>query len=274
MTVLVAVILFLFGAIFGSFAGAMVWRLKTHRSLANDRSECEHCHHKLSWLDLIPLFSWLYLKGKCRYCRKPIGWTALLLEVGLGIVFAVSYLLWPYPLSLPMDIVYLLLWLVACVLLAILFVYDLRWYLLPDKIIWPLAAIGGALFVIRAATSGWGFSEVAMELVLGFVPVTGIYYLLYKVSNGRWVGFGDVKLGIFIGLALGWTGALLTLVLANFIGLLVVLPGLLSGKLSRSSEIPFGPFLIVATVIAMLVGQHVIGWYMQFALGDPAILRP
>lgn len=274
MTGLVAIVLFVFGAIFGSFAGAMVWRIKTSRSLANDRSECEHCHHKLSWLDLVPLLSWLYLRGKCRYCRKPIGWTALLLEVGLGLVFVASYLLWPSPLGSPIEVIHLGLWLLACVLLAILFVYDLRWYLLPDKIIWPLAVVGGAIFVIQAITSKWGLEQVVVEFALAFVPVTGVYYLLYKVSSGRWVGFGDVKLGIFIGLALGWIGALLTLVLANFIGLLVVLPGLLSGKFSRTSEIPFGPFLIVAALISMLIGSQIVDWYLQLALGDPAILRP
>lgn len=274
MTGLVAFYLFLFGAIFGSFAGAMVWRLKTGRNIANDRSECEHCHHKLSWLDLIPLISWLYLRGKCRYCRKPIGWTALVLEIGLGVVFAVSYLLWPFQLGTSLEVGYFLLWLVACVMLAILFVYDLRWYLLPDKVIWPLAAVGGALFIIRASLNQWGLEQAALEFAFAFIPVSGVYYLLYKVSDGRWVGFGDVKLGIFIGLALGWTGALLALVLANFIGLLVVLPGLLSGKFSRSSEISFGPFLIVATFIAMLAGQGIIGWYMQLALGDLATLRP
>lgn len=273
MSGLVAAVLFLFGAIFGSFAGAMVWRLKTGRDIAKDRSECEHCHHKLSAPDLIPLVSWLYLRGKCRYCHKPIGWSALLLEIGLGLVFAASYLLWPYPISAPLEIVYFLFWLLACVLLAILFVYDLRWYLLPDKIIWPLAAIGAILFVFRAVINGWSVDQAVWEFALAFIPVSGVYYLLYRVSDGRWVGFGDVKLGIFIGLALGWTGALLTLVLANFIGLLVVLPGLLSGKFSRSSEIPFGPFLIVATLITMLVGQYIIGWYMQLALGDPTILR-
>jgi len=273
MSGLVAAVLFIFGAIFGSFAGAMVWRLKTGRDIAKDRSECEHCHHKLSGLDLVPLLSWLYLRGKCRYCHKPIGWTALLLEVGLGLVFAASYLFWPYPIGTPIEIAYFLLWLTACVLLVILFVYDLRWYLLPDKIIWPLAAVGGALFGIRAIVGHWSLEQAALEFAFAFIPVSGVYYLLYKVSDGRWVGFGDVKLGIFIGLALGWTGALLTLVLANFIGLLVVLPGLISGKFSRSSEIPFGPFLIIATFIAMLAGEQIIGWYTQLALGDPVILH-
>lgn len=267
MDTLIILALFVFGAIFGSFGGAMVWRLKTGRRVANDRSECEHCHHKLSVLDLIPVLSWLTLRGKCRYCRKPIGWTPLLLEIGLGLVFVSSYVLWPWQLTTPLELSFFVAWLVACVMLAILFVYDLKWYLLPDRVIWPLAGVGVVLFICRALLNKWGLDQSFLELGLALVPVTGVYYVLHKVSQGRWVGFGDVKLGIFIGLALGWQGALLALVLSNFIGLVIILPGLLSGKFSRTSEIPFGPFLIVATIIAMLSGEHIIRWYLQLALG-------
>lgn len=267
MDSIILLALFVFGTIFGSFSGAMVWRLKTGRKTTNDRSECEHCHHKLSVLDLIPVLSWLSLQGKCRYCHKPIGWTALLLEIGLGLVFVGSYILWPWQLAAPLELVFFVSWLIACVMLAILFVYDLRWYLLPDRVVWPLVGVGIALFVCRALLSGWGFEQAFIELGLALVPVTGVYYVLHTVSKGRWVGFGDVKLGIFIGLALGWQGALLALVLSNFIGLVVILPGLMSGKFSRTSEVPFGPFLIMATIIAMLSGEHIIRWYLQLALG-------
>lgn len=263
---LISSYLFFVGAVFGSFAGAMVWRLKTGKKLANERSECEQCHHKLSWLDLIPIVSWLALGGKCRYCRKPIGWSPLMLELGLGAIFVISYLAWPYSLDSLLGVSSLLLWLVAVVMLAILFVYDLRWYLLPDKVMWPLIVVGGLLFAVKALLSSWGLSQALIELVLCLIPVSGVYYLLYTVSQGRWVGFGDVKLGIFIGLALGWQGALVTLVLANFIGLFAVLPGLVSGKLSRSSEIPFGPFLIIATMITMLAGDHLVRLYVQVVL--------
>jgi len=266
MNTVIAIYLFFFGAVLGSFAGAMVWRLKTGRKLANDRSECEHCHHKLSWLDLIPVVSWLVLGGRCRYCRKPIGWAPLLLEIGLGAVFVVSYLAWPYSLSLPLGVASLALWLVAAVMLTILFVYDLHWYLLPDKVVWPLAVVGAALFVTKALLDGWGLSQAAIELVLCLIPISGVYYLLYAVSKGRWVGFGDVKLGLFMGLALGWQGALVALVLANFIGLLAVIPGLVTRKLSRTSEVPFGPFLILATFIAMLAGDHLAQLYVQLML--------
>ena len=258
MNIVITSYLFLLGAIFGSFAGAMVWRIKTGRKLAADRSECEHCHHKLSVLDLLPLVSWLWLKGRCRYCKKPIGWTPFILELSLGLVFALSFVAWPYDMSDPLSIALITLWLIACVMLAILFVYDLRWFLLPDKVIWPLVGVGVVYFVVNALIGGLSPPQALTELVLGLLPISGVYYVLYTVSKGAWVGFGDVKLGIFMGLVLGWQGALLALMLANCIGLAVLAPGLLSGKLSRTSHIPFGPFLIIATFIALLWGEELI----------------
>lgn len=252
MNLVIALYLFFLGAVFGSFAGAMVWRIKTGRKVANDRSECEHCHHKLSPLDLLPIVSWLWLRGKCRYCKKPIGWTPLVLETVLGLVFAVSFVAWPYGFTDPLSVVLLSFWLVACVMLAILFVYDLNWFLLPDKVMWPLVGVGMAFFIAKALLLGWGLNTALLELLLGLIPITGVYYALYVVSAGKWVGFGDVKLGVFMGLVLGWQGAMIALVLSNFIGLAAITPGLASGKLSRTSQVPFGPFLIVATLLALL----------------------
>lgn len=256
MNIVIGLYLFFLGAVFGSFAGAMVWRLKTRRKLAADRSECEHCHHKLSPLDLLPLVSWLLLRGRCRYCKKTIGWTPFVLELSLGLVFAVSYLAWPHGLVDPLSVTLLTLWLVSCVMLAILFVYDLRWFLLPDKVMWPLVGVGVAYFIVNALADGLSLPQALPELAFGLLPIAGVYYVLHAVSKGEWVGFGDVKLGIFMGLVLGWQGALIALMLANCIGLAVITPGLLSGKLSRTSRIPFGPFLIVATGIALLWGEQ------------------
>lgn len=259
MYLLISAYLFAVGAAMGSFAGAVAWRLEKKRDFVRERSECEHCHHQLAWYDLIPLFSWLSLRGRCRYCHKPIGISAPLLEVGLGLAFAISLLVWPYGWS-ALAIALFVIWLVALTLLAILFVYDMRHSLLPDVLIWPLAALGVILFVILMILQGAPLSRWLLEALLALIPVSGVYWVLHRLSDGRWVGFGDVKLGLFIGLALGWQGALLVLMLANYLGLFWVLPGLLSRKLDRSSHMPFGPFLIVATYIVFLWGQPLLAW--------------
>lgn len=244
----------------GSFVGALVWRLHTGRDFVKERSECEKCHHKLSALDLVPIFSWIFLRGKCRYCHKKIGIHALLLELSVGLVFAVSYIYWPLGLESWQAIVSFGLWLVFMVGLAALFLYDLKWQLLLDKIVFPLIVLGLIDAALRATLNG---EHYLLHIISGAAVLGGLYAALYGLSGGRWVGFGDVKLGIFMGAVLGWEKALLVLFLANVLGFLVVMPGLMTGKLSRKSHVPFGPFLIMGFVIAGLFGDTIIRWYMQ-----------
>ncbi len=259
--------LFWFGAIFGSFAGAVAWRLYKKRDFVHERSECEHCHHILAPIDLIPIGSWLWLRGKCRYCHKSIGIHMIITEVLLGLAYAVSYIYWPYGLESLLSGGLFGLWLVALVLLAILFVYDLRWSLLPDKAMFPLIVIACIIFFCRMMLCGTSWTVWPIEALYGLLPVAGVYGLLHILSKGEWVGLGDVKLGIAIGFLVGWQGALLTLILANFLGFLYVLPGLVTQKLSRTAHIPFGPFLIAATVVAFLFGEELVQLYVGFVLG-------
>ncbi len=258
-----AVALGLLGAMMGSFAGAVAWRLHVKRTFVHDRSECESCHHTLAWNDLIPIISWVSLGGKCRYCKKPIGWLALLSESAVAAVFMISYIFWPLGLETWQGITLFIMWLNYMVALAVLLVYDARWMLLPDKIVLPLIAVGLIDAALRISLlPGAGFAELATHVVLGVGALAGVYGGLYVVSRGRWVGFGDVKLSVFIGAILGWQGALLTLGAANIIGFCVILPGLATGKLKRTSRVPFGPFLIAGFIVAGLFGEHIIRWYL------------
>jgi len=258
----IAVFLGVLGAAMGSFAGAMTWRIHTKRELANDRSECEVCHHKLGVLDLIPIFSWLWLRGKCRYCSKPIGWLPFVAEVAVAAAFVLSYVCWPLGFATWQAISLFILWLGYQVALAILVLYDARWMLLPNKIVLPLVAIAFVDAALRVSLlPGAGVVEYVMYAGLGLLPLTGVYGGLYLVSKGRWIGFGDVKLAVFMGVVLGWQKALVAFILANVISFVVVLPGLATGKLARTSRVPFGPFLITAFIIAGLWGDQLIHWY-------------
>lgn len=253
-----------FGLSFGSFANAAVWRLKERRDIVHERSECVHCHHQLAWYDLLPVLSWLGLKGKCRYCHKSISWQYPAVELAVAAYFVVSYFAWPYQLEGWAAIAQFALWLAFGLGLAILFVYDLRWYLLPDRVVFPLIGLALISFLIREAFQApFDLGNVISQLVLALLPIAGFYYLLYQVSKGAWVGFGDVKLGVFMGVALGWQLALLALVLANVFACLITIPGLLAKKLSRTSRVPFGPFLIAAFIVSGLAGQAIIRWYVN-----------
>jgi len=260
--IFIIIALGLLGVCLGSFANAAIWRLRVKKDIVHDRSECTHCHHKLAAADLIPVVSWLMLRGKCRYCHKKIE-DSPLVELGVAAYFILSYLLWPVVLETNYAIFDFSLWLACGVGLAILFVYDLKWYLLPDLVVWPLVVIGGVDFIARAVNEHLSPAQFVAELGLSLLVVAGFYYALYVLSRQKWVGLGDVKLGIFIGLALGWQAALVSVFLANLIGCLVVVPGLVSGKLRRNSQVPFGPFLIVGFIVAGLYGQQLLGWYLN-----------
>lgn len=283
------VLLAILGLLFGSFAGASMWRLRARQliedkaagekvdakelkqlkrvisSVRSDRSRCLHCHHQLAWYDLLPLVSWIQLKGRCRYCRKSIGWFEPLIEIGTATFFVISFVAWPYALVSPFDIASFVIWLGVGVGLIILFCYDARWFLLPDKIVFPLlgvAVIGAAIQIVTSFEPLTALiSTVGACLIL-----SGLYFGLYLASKGAWVGFGDIKLGLVLALLLAdWQLALLTLFLANVIGCIVVLPALVIKRLSRYSHVPFGPMLIAGFWISGLFGSAIISWYLHIS---------
>lgn len=263
-TVAGAVALGLLGLTFGSFVNAAVWRIRQGRamSLLNERSECPRCGQTLAWYDLVPVVSWLALRGRCRYCRAPIEDTPLP-EVGVAVYFVVSFLFWPEGLTGALGVTDFIFWLAYGVLLAILFVYDRRYMLLPDKLTFTLVGLAAVNLLVHVLAAPANAVGLLADAVLGVASIAGVYLVLYVVSRGRWVGYGDVKLSLFIGLALAdWRLGLLTFLLANLIGSLVILPGLLTHRLTRTSRVPFGPFLIVGFVMAKLFGSAIVGWYL------------
>ncbi len=269
MTILIPIFLGAMGLAFGSFVGALTWRLHEHKDFVSDRSECEHCHHKLGPLDLIPVFSWLALGGKCRYCRHPIGWTAPALELVMAALFVGSYYFFPLSLGSWQASLSFGLWLVYVVGLVALLVYDLRWMILPNVLLFPLMGVAlvesAVRYSVQVGASPWDYLN---SVIFGVVVLGGLYWALYTFSKGKWVGYGDVKLGVFMGIVLGFQRSLLALFLANIVGFLIVLPGLLMGKLKRTSKVPFGPFLIIAFFIAFLFGGQIINWYLHVILND------
>ena len=139
---------FVLGTICGSFLNCVIYRLEVSKSFLKGRSYCPHCKHILSWQDLIPIFSFIFLKGKCRYCQKPISWQYPLVELATGILFIWTYL--SYDRDLSMSLIFYLIF--ACFLI-IIFVYDLKHYLIPDKVIYP-AIVLAFLYNIYQFTIG------------------------------------------------------------------------------------------------------------------------
>jgi prepilin signal peptidase PulO-like enzyme (type II secretory pathway) len=251
-------ILAAFGLLFGSFVTALSWRLHEKLDFVNGRSQCEYCGHTLAAIDLVPVISWVILRGRCRYCNVAISWQNPIIEASVAIAFVVSYLAWPFALSAWQAQASFGLWLLYIVLLATLFVYDLRWMVLPDALVLPLIALGLLDVALRlSAAHNLTLVAYAQQVLLGGCALGGVYLLLYVISKGRWIGSGDVKLGWFIGMILGWEYALCALFLANILCAAIVLPVHITGKLPAKSRVPFGPFLIIAFVLMNLFGPSV-----------------
>jgi leader peptidase (prepilin peptidase)/N-methyltransferase len=270
------------GLIFGSFVNAFVWRLHEQEelrdrkkkptkaqldtfSILKGRSMCPDCRHELAAKDLVPLFSWLSLKGRCRYCGKPISWQYPAVEASTAVLFAVSYLFWPVDIS-GIGLFQFIVWLGFIVAFMALAVYDLRWYLLPNRIVYPLIVVA-ALETVIVAISGKDIGLLIQPL-LGALVLSGTFWLLFQVSAGRWIGGGDVKLAVVLGLlAATPLKALLVLFFSSVIGTICSIPILLRGKKALKAQVPFGPFLLAATVVVVLFGQQIIDWYSNRLLG-------
>lgn len=261
--------IFILGTVMGSFVGAMTWRMHEGKDWVNGRSECERCHHKLGAIDLIPIVSYLLLKGKCRYCGKKISATALRLEAGTGLAFLVSALLfpsmvaekWVSPLASsvltakPWTIALFLVWLFALVVMMALYTYDKQWHILPDGLVWTLlgaSIVYSLIYCLEIKSIGrTGWVE---QVVPALAPLFGIYLIVFVLSQGKWIGFGDVKLCFALGFFLTWWQGLLVLFLANLLGSLSAVPKLRKHQVKMNTQIAFGPCLILATYIVALIG--------------------
>lgn len=278
VSIMVIAVLIVLGLCLGSFVNAFVWRLhmlesgkklsakqKQEYSILHGRSMCVHCRHTLAWYDLIPLYSWLSLRGKCRYCSKPISWQYPVVEFLTAVLFVVSYIGWPYGFD---NVGWLMfaIWLVFIVGFMALAVYDLRWMLLPNSIVYPLIGLA----VLQVALQAFFFGEaraVVAEAFWGFMAIGGLFYLLFQVSGGKWIGGGDVKLGFMIGpLVGGPLHAVLVIFIASLLGSLVSLPLIAKKTLKTTGRIPFGPFLLLATVVVYLYGTRLADWYISYFL--------
>jgi leader peptidase (prepilin peptidase)/N-methyltransferase len=179
-----------------------------------------------------------------------------------AIVFAGSYIFWPETVHLGGQWLLLATWLVCSVGLMALAVYDLRWMLLPSKIIYPAlaaAVAGQAAYLIAFAPHKW---HALVLWICSVAIASGVFWALYTVSKGNWIGYGDVRLGLVTGTLLAHPSkSLLMIFLASLIGTAVTIPALASGRKNLASRLPFGPFLITATAIVVVFGSSIIDWY-------------
>lgn len=266
--------LLVLGLCLGSFVNALVWRVHEQMaaekakkgaqgpSIVKGRSMCPSCRHELAPKDLVPVLSWLALRGKCRYCGKPISAQYPLVELLTALLFAALYVWWPVPFTDAQTAIFTL-WLVLATGFMALIVYDIRWTMLPDRILYPLSCVAALIAIIAAAAADKP-AIAALNTLLAVIVGGGVFYVLFQVSKGKWIGGGDVKLGWMLGLVAATPGrSVLFIFLAALLGSLVSVPLLFTNRMKRTSVIPFGPFLIIAAIIVQLFGHTMLSWYQR-----------
>ncbi|MCL5775365.1 MAG: prepilin peptidase [Patescibacteria group bacterium] len=257
-------LVFYFGCIIGSFLNVVILRLPKEEGL-NGRSYCFSCGHALSWVDLFPLFSYLCLFGKCRYCKKTFSPRYFLIELVTGLLFLAAFIFLK-PDSL-LGYLALLKYAIALSALVVVFMVDLEHLLIFDNV---LLAAGLPVLAINVLTDYMGrysFLSLSGQTMGGLFAgglFAGIFFLLWLVSKGAWIGFGDVKLMLVLGLVLGWPVTAAAWLLAYFLGTAFALPLLVLGKKHLSSRLPFGCFLSVAAALCLFYGQQLIAWYLRY----------
>ncbi|MDD4272000.1 MAG: prepilin peptidase [Patescibacteria group bacterium] len=262
MPILILIFVFLFGLIIGSFLNCLIWRLHKKESLLG-RSYCPKCKKQIAWYDNIPVFSFIMLNGKCRQCGQGISIQYPLVELITGLLFVAAYFL-NYELritnygSVIHDSLFMIQsardWFLICVMIVI-FIYDLRWYLILDIVTLPACLI----ILIFNLILGFSLWNLLISGIIG-----GSFFLIqFIISKGRWIGGGDIRLGLLIGLALGWPGVLVAIIISYFIGSIVGLGLIAFGKKQWGSEVPLGVFLSTGAIITLFWQEQILNWYLN-----------
>lgn len=241
------------GLAVGSFLNVCIDRLPRGESIVAVASHCESCGQPLALRDLVPVFSFFWLRGRCRRCKARISWRLPMVELATAVLFAfIAFRYGPTALTLVA--------LAFVSVLLVIFVVDLERSLILDKVVYPSMAF--ALLTVPWGPAGHGLTipSAYLEALKGFLLAGGVLLVIYRLARGGF-GLGDVKLGALVGVMMGFIPALVALQIAFVVGGLVAV-ALLGLRLRRLKDpIPFGPFLAGASAVSLLWGQEIFDWY-------------
>ncbi|MEK7592269.1 MAG: prepilin peptidase [Patescibacteria group bacterium] len=244
------IFVFLFGLVFGSFANVLIDR-GDDISVLTDRSHCDFCKKNLSWFELIPIFSFVFQRGRCNTCKKKLSIQYPLVELVMGLAFLLVYSL--FALQSDFSLVFYLLLTFAFV---VLFIADLKYYILPDSMIVL------SLFCIIAI---YFLSPVnPLPYLISAIGAGGFFFCLWLITKGRGMGFGDVKLACVMGLLLGYPKIIVALYIAFLTGALYGVILILGKKKTLKSAVAFGPFLLFGLALSVYFGDRIIQLWQTF----------
>ncbi|MCB0342837.1 MAG: prepilin peptidase [Pseudobdellovibrionaceae bacterium] len=246
-------VVFLFGAIWGSFANVVIYRLPHEKSVVKPRSRCPKCEAAIKWYDNVPILSWLFLRGRCRSCKAKISWRYPLVEFLMGSVFAIVFYQFGFSW---LTLEYLVF---AFGLIVVSFI-DFDHMILPDVFTLSgvvLGLLGAALNPEREFMSAlWGVLMGGGSLYL----VAYIYFALRKEEG---MGGGDIKLLAWIGALLGWKSIPFVILASSLVGSVVGILIMIRSREGMKAAIPFGPYLALGALIYMIGGSQLIDWYFR-----------
>lgn len=242
------ILLFIIGLFFGSFYGVIIYRVPKNESILFPSSHCNHCRKKLAFYDMIPVISYIMLDGKCRYCHVPVPFSYPVIELLTGIAFAYSYFL-PHP-----NIFFLLYHIFILSILIIIFFTDLWYGMIPFFVMLPslVLSFGWLIFATPALT---------LSHVLAGIGAALIFLIFYFIKG---MGFGDVVFVLWMGFILGFPNIIVGIYLAFVFGALLSLLLVARSKFTIKDAIPFGPFLVAGTFIALTAGQRLLSYFFIF----------
>jgi leader peptidase (prepilin peptidase) / N-methyltransferase len=238
---------FFYGLLLGSFYNVVGLRIPLKQSIVKPRSHCPYCQHTLRPYELIPVVSYLLQGGKCRRCKAPVSFLYPAVELATGLLFVLAPLLMGWTLEL------IIAWTLIS-LMVIVFVSDIKYMIIPDKVLLVFAVIFLLERIFLPLSPWW-------DSLLG--AAAGFFLLLFiaVISKGG-MGGGDIKLFAVIGLALGTKLVLLTFFFATIFGAVFGLAGMLIGKVEKGKPIPFGPYIALGSITAYFFGQRILDWYL------------
>jgi leader peptidase (prepilin peptidase)/N-methyltransferase len=265
LMLVISLFLFVLGAAVGSFLNVVLYRSILGQDWVHGRSRCDNCHKQIKWYDNIPLLSYFLLRGTCRYCKEPIALSHPVVEFLTGLLFVWWY--WGGSLffqltQAPFTALQPLFWLSVGVLLIMIFMADLLYLLIPDVAV-GLLLLMTILYRVGLTLAGIMEPMDLLKAVMGMVLAVSFFGGLWLLTKGKGMGFGDVKLVGPLALLLGWPNILVGLFIAFVLGALTGLVMIALGKRKMGQVLPFGPFLVIGTVFALVVGDQLLSWYVS-----------
>lgn len=243
---IIYIMIFLYGIVIGSFLNVCVLRIPAGESIVTGRSHCDNCNNQIKWYDLIPILSYLILRGKCRYCKTEISIQYPMIEALNGFMYVLVF----YCLGINfVSAIYCL----AISALIVLSVIDLRTNTIPF-------GINIFIFVMGLARLAIDYRHYYIYLI-GFFSVSTFLYLIFLITKGKGIGGGDIYLMAAAGLLLGWKLILLAFFLGCVLGSIIHPIRMKVGKQSR--VLAFGPYLSAGIIMAALIGNEMINWYLK-----------